>query len=113
VTRLYLPAVLADLATLEAAGRLALPGGAVGAADDTEDAEYDALVAAAESSAALVAGLGAGLRRRVVLVVEVAGSPAEIALSDVVAVHADPADDTDPDDDLGWYATQEIADLLR
>ena len=37
-----------------------------------------------------------------------------VALADVVAVHADPDDvpddGADPDDDLGWYATQEIAD---
>jgi len=43
------------------------------------------------------------------------GEPATISIADVVAVHADPADlpdDADPDDDLGWYATQEIPDLL-
>ena len=42
--------------------------------------------------------------------------PLRIALADVVAVHADPDDvpdlGADPDDDLGWYATQEIVDLL-
>jgi hypothetical protein len=33
----------------------------------------------------------------------------------VVAVHADDAErgpDADPDDDLAWYATQEVPDLL-
>ena len=36
--------------------------------------------------------------------------------SDVVAVHADPAErpaDADPNEDLGWFATQEVPDLLR
>jgi hypothetical protein len=46
-------------------------------------------------------------------VAEVEGEPEVIGIGDVVAVHADPADDADPDDDLGWYATQEIPDLLR
>ena len=44
------------------------------------------------------------------------GLPTRVTLADVVAVHADPDDvpddGADPDDDLGWYATQEIADLL-
>ena len=31
----------------------------------------------------------------------------------VVAVHVDTADDADEDDDLAWYATQEIPDLSR
>ena len=31
---------------------------------------------------------------------------------DVVAVHVDDRDDADPDDDLAWWATQEIGDLL-
>ena len=30
----------------------------------------------------------------------------------VVAVHVDTADDADEDDDLAWYATQEIPDLI-
>jgi hypothetical protein len=113
VTRLYLPATLEALGELEATGRIAVPAGAVTAADDSEDEEYDALVAAAETSAALVSGLGPGLRRRVVIVAEATGGPSDVALSDVVAVHADAADDADPDEDLGWYATQEIAALLR
>ena len=31
---------------------------------------------------------------------------------DVVAVHVDTEDDADADDDLAWWATQEIGDLL-
>ena len=53
----------------------------------------------------------------VVAEVAVAALPATVTLADVVAVHADPDDvpeqGADPDDDLGWYATQEIADLLH
>ena len=62
-----------------------------------------------------MSGLGHGQRRRIVVVTDVVGEPATISIADVVAVHADPADlpdDADPDDDLGWYATQEIPDLL-
>lgn len=72
--RVYLPTTLAALAELAESGRLAPGGDAVAATDDSEDAEYAALVTAAGSSAALVAGL--------------------------------------PDDDLGWYATQELDSLL-
>jgi hypothetical protein len=89
------------------------PDRAVVATDESEESEYDALVAAADASAGLVAGLADGLRRRVVVVAEVAGEPAAIGIDDVVAVHADATDDADPDDDLGWYATQEIPGLIR
>ena len=43
---------------------------------------------------------------------DVAGA---VPMRDVVAVHADVADrpaGADPDEDLGWWATQEIPDLL-
>jgi hypothetical protein len=77
---------------------------AVVAASESEEDEYAALMTAADVSAELVAGLPDGQRRRVVAVFEVGGS-------ELLAVHADTADDTDSDDDLAWYATQEI-DLL-
>jgi len=54
----------------------------------------------------------------VVVVAEVTASrvPPSVSLAEVVAVHADPDDvpgqGAAPDDDLGWYATQEIPDLL-
>jgi len=120
MTRLYLPATLVLLAELDAGSRVDTVEAFV-AADDSEESEYAALVAAAEGSAQLVTGLGTGLRRRVVVVAEVpaegAAEPDAIGIDDVVAVHADPADlgpgGADPDDDLGWYATQEIPDLLR
>jgi hypothetical protein len=53
-----------------------------------------------------------------VVVAEVPVIGKSLGLGDVVAVHADAADlpaGVDPDDlaDLGWYAVQEIPDLLR
>jgi hypothetical protein len=117
VTRLYLPTTLDLLRDAWAAGSL-VPGPDVVVAEaDDEDAEYAALMAAADASAALLAELGAGTgaRRRVVVVAEVADPAHPVPLKRVVAVHADPADrpaDADPDDDLAWYATQEVPDLL-
>ena len=77
------------------------------ATGEGEDEEYAALMAAAEGSAALQPEDG----RRVVLVVEVPVEAEEIAWHQAVAVHADLAG-ASPVDDLAWYATQEIADLL-
>ena len=117
MTRLYVPATVHQLAKLEQAGTLTVGDDVVLAPDDSEDAEYDALMTAAETSAVLAAELEPGERRRVVVVAEVAALAASVSLSDVVAVHADADDlpnDADPEDleDLGWYATQEISDLL-
>lgn len=112
--RIYLPTTLAGLAALVAAGLPATVERFV-AADESEDAEYDALAAAAEEAAALLDGPG----RRVVVVAEVADVDGAVGLDQVVAVHADsePVDLTQlrsPADlpDLGWFATQEIDDLL-
>jgi hypothetical protein len=112
MTRFYLPTTLAGLADLDR-GAMLDTGEAFVAAGESEESEYDALVAAAEAAAGLVAGLTAGLRRRVVVVAEVTGEPAAIGVVDVVAVHADPKDDADLHDDLGWYGTQEIPQLIR
>jgi hypothetical protein len=121
MTRLYVPATLRLLADLHRDGVLAVGEDVVVAPDDSEETEYDALMTAADSSAVLAAELDPGERRRVVVVAEVASVPSgghgRIAMADVVAVHADtedlPADGRDPDVDLCWYATQEVADLLR
>ena len=114
--RIYVPATIAVLAELASSGGLTPGDDVVTAEDDSEEAEYAALVTAAEASAVLVAGLPDGRRRRVVVVAEVtdpvADPAAAVPLRDVVAVHADPADDADPDDDLGWYATQALGSLL-
>jgi len=120
VTRLYVPATVRLLAGLDQSGGLTVGDDVVVAAGDDEDAEYDALMTAAETSAVWAAELDPGERRRIVVVAEVAGPglPASVSVTDVVAVHADasdvPGDMTDPDllDDLCWYATQEIPDLL-
>ena len=80
------------------------------AADESEEAEYAALMAAADD---VRASCSTGPGRRVVVVAEtVATRPGVVALRLVVAVHVDTEDDADPDADLAWYATQEIADLL-
>jgi hypothetical protein len=117
VTRLYVPATVHSLAKLEQGLSLPVGDDVVRAADDSEDAEYDALLTAAESSAVLAGELDPGERRRVVIVAELSTPASAVGLADVVAVHADVHDvlsDVDADDleDLGWYATQEIPDLL-
>jgi hypothetical protein len=117
--RLYLPATIEVLQALHEDEALGVGDDVVVAEGDSEDEEYDALMTAAESAGLLAAELGHGRRRRVVVVAESRGPhlPTRITLADVVAVHADPDDvpdeGADPDDDLGWYATQEIPDLLR
>jgi len=123
VTRIYVPTTLDALRAAHLAGRIAPgpaavvleQGGAAGEPDEPdEQQEYAALMTAADSSAALLDGPG----RRVVLVAELpAGADTEhpVPWKRVVAVHADPVDrpvGADPDEDLGWYATQEIPDLL-
>jgi hypothetical protein len=115
MTRLNLPATLRLLAVLAEEGTLPVGDDVVVAEHDSEDEEYDALMTAAETAAELAAELEPGERRRVVVVAEVSapGLPAHISLGDVVAVHADPDEGAAPDDDLGWYATQEIPTLLR
>jgi hypothetical protein len=116
--RLYLPATVHLLALLDRAGELPVTDDVVIAPDASEDAEYDALMTAAETSAVLAAELDPGERRRVVVVAEADHLDARVALDQVVAVHADVDDlplGADPEDldELGWYATQEIPDLLQ
>ncbi|GAB3031341.1 hypothetical protein GCM10011376_24540 [Nocardioides flavus (ex Wang et al. 2016)] len=111
MTRRYAPSTLVLLAEdWEAAGPRLVD--AVVAADDGEESEYAALMTAADASAELVAGLPDGRRRRVVVVVETADVAASATWRDVVAVHVDSEDDADPDDDLAWWATQEVGALL-
>lgn len=106
--RVYVPASLDLLAEWLAAGTVPWSADAVVADADDEESEYAALMTAADGSAELIGGAG----RRVVLVAEVPGEGEPIPLRLVVAAHADLGDFTDPDDDLAWFATQEIADLL-
>ena len=110
--RIYVPTTVAGLARLRDDGSLPASAERYVADGDGEDQEYAALVAAAVDAAALLAGPG----RRVVVVADVADPDGAVALSEVVAVHADPDglpdDGADPDDDLCWYGTQEISQLL-
>ncbi|RNL78655.1 DUF6912 family protein [Nocardioides marmorisolisilvae] len=111
MTRVYLPTTLEELAVFVAAGEVPASVDRYVAQDESEDSEYDALAAAAEDSAEMLAGPG----RRVVVVAEVADPDAAFALDRVVAVHADDevvAPDARDLPDLGWYATQEIGALL-
>ena len=80
--------------------------------DDGEETEYAALMTAAEASAALLVELPDGQRRRVVVVAETVTDSGPVGWRDVVAVHVDSHDDAHPDDDLAWWATQEIDHLL-
>ena len=105
--RIYLPTTMAGLARLRDDGSLPASAERYVADGDSEEEEYAALMAAAVESAELVEGAG----RRVVVVADVADPDDEVPFRGVVAVHADPADrpaGSDPEDDLGWYATQEM-----
>jgi hypothetical protein len=113
--RLYVPATVDLLARWHAAGEVPAedPGvlGAYEAPDESEEGEYAALMSAADASAELLAGAG----RRVVLVVEGGSGDGPAPARTWQAVHADLADrpaGADPDEDLGWFATQEIPDLI-
>lgn len=106
--RVYVPTTLAGLAGFVHARVIPASTERLTAPDDTEESEYDALMTAAAGSAALLEGPG----RRVVVVAEVADPAGDIPLDRVVAVHVDTEDDADEDDDLAWFATQEIPDLL-
>jgi hypothetical protein len=111
VTRRYLPSTLPRLAEQWSGDGPEVLDPVV-AVDDAEETEYAALMTAADASAELLAGLPDGRRRRVVVVVETATDSAPVTWRDVVAVHVDSRDDADPDDDLAWWASQEIGDLL-
>ncbi|GAA4696753.1 DUF6912 family protein [Nocardioides nanhaiensis] len=108
MTRVYLPTTLEDLARFVDQGYLPESTERYVAPGEDEESEYAALTAAAEASHALLQGAG----RRVVVVAEVTDPDGTVALEQLQAVHADLADDADPDDDLAWFAAQEIPDLL-
>jgi len=103
--RVYQPSTLTELAAAHAAGSGQRDAEAVVSDSESEDDEYAALMTAADLSAARVVGLPDGLRRRVVVVLEEGDTR-------ILAVHADPVDDADADDDLAWYASQELDSLL-
>lgn len=110
MSRVYVPATIDRLAEWYAAGEVPSADDGYTAPDDSEEGEYAALMSAAEASGELLGGAG----RRVVVVVET-DVEGPVSLRDVVAVHADTADrpaGADPDEDLGWFGTQEIPDLI-
>jgi hypothetical protein len=112
--RVYLPATLAQLARWHAGGEVPADVEPVRASDDSEDSEYLALMTAADLSAAQLDGPG----RRVVVVAEVGDRSRAVPMSRVVAIHVDTEDVTpevageEDAPDLGWFATQEIGDLI-
>ena len=108
MTRIYVPATLAELAAWYAAGEVPATADRLVAPGVDEESEYAALVGAADASEAMLDGPG----RRVVVVAEPMRAEGAVPMRDVVAVHVDSDDEHDPDDDLAWYATQEIPDLL-
>ena len=106
--RVYLPLTLEQLAEFDAAGAVPESVDKVVAEDETEEAEYAALMTAADASAGLLRGPG----RRVVLAADVVEPAGAVPRKAWAAVHVDTDDDADPDDDLAWYGTQEISELL-
>lgn len=108
MTRVYVPATLERLAAYHRDGAVPEATERLVAQEESEEAEYAALTEAADVAADLLGGPG----RRVVLVAEVDDPDAPVPLVDVVAVHVDIDEEPDPDDDLGWFATQEIPQLL-
>lgn len=110
-TRVYLATTRAGLARLHETGAAPRNVERFEAPGDDEDSEYAALMAAA----AAAADLGGPGRRRVVVVAELTDPDGPVTLADVVAVHSDAEDrpaEADSDDDLAWFATQEIPDLI-
>jgi hypothetical protein len=97
--RRYQPTTLPDLAR-----GVRVDDDVVVAEGESEEDEYAALMTAADLSAERLTSLPDGQRRRVVVVL----GP---SVDKVLAVHADTADDADPDDELAWYATQELDSL--
>ena len=135
--RVYVPLTSTGLAALVADGRIAGPFRAHAVTDalraewsdgDDDGWEYAALMAAAGTSAQL-RGDGDAPRRYVVAadvpaVVPVPGDDptlvdvaADVPWKNVASAHVDTADwgepGVDEDDELAWFATQEIRDLVE
>ena len=109
MSRAYVPLTVAQLRDAVSVGHV-LVSGSVAAASESEEDEYAAMLGAADASQAWLDGSG----RRIVAVVS-SSTDESVPLSELLAVHADTedidADDTDPPE-LGWFAAQEVTDLL-
>ena len=109
--RVYVPTTVAGLAAYDRSGAVPSTAERFVAEDETEEAEYEALAQAAEAATGLLDDDG----RRVVLVADVEDEDAAFPMSAIEAVHAD-TEEIDPGapdlPDLGWFATQEIPDLI-
>ena len=112
--RVWVPLTMRDLAAHHAAGEVP-PGQDRLVAPEDEESEYAALLEAAEASAARLREQGDEGGRRVVLVAELGGSAdpdGPVPLRRVVAVHVDVRPGAAPEEDLGWFAPQEVPALL-
>jgi hypothetical protein len=107
--RVYIATTLADLAEAADRGYLSESEERFVAPGDDEESEYDALLAAADASAALSDPPG----RRVVAVADVTDPDGPVAMELVDAVHVDLDDPDEPDADLAWFAHQEIPHLVE
>ena len=104
--RLYIPATLDQLRAYRDAAAIPAETDRILATDESEEAEYLALMTAAAASAEM------GAERRVVLVADRPIEYGEIFWSELVALHADGRPFADPDDEPGWYGVQEVTALL-
>lgn len=128
--RVYVPVTERDLVDLVADGRLPGPRRAHAVTErlrsswpeaDDDSWEYAALMAAA------IASRPSGVGRRRVVAADVSRAdpttgpdddptrvdlPGDVAWKGVAAAHVDTADGAGDDDDLAWFATQEIAHLI-
>ncbi len=108
MTRVYVPTTFAALAVYVDQGYIDVATERFVPPGEDEESEYAALLAAAEAAETLLDGPG----RRVVVVGDVVDPDGPVAMEQVVAVHADTDDEHDSDDDLAWFATQEIPYLI-
>jgi hypothetical protein len=131
-TRVYVPVTRAQLADLVEVGKLVGPRSAHAVTPrfraswpgvDEEELEYAALGAAAQASWRM-RGSGNPARRHVIAAdvpledsgageVATAVVIGDVSLPNVASLHVDLQDVTDLEDDLAWFAPQELADLLQ
>lgn len=139
--RVYLPVLDADLAQLQGGALPGPRGGHAVTAElarawpgvQDEELDYHVLAVSADDAYDLLRASAQARRRRAVVVADVPDAAvrpgpstpetattvqvlADVRADQVVAVYVDqtgPADDLLPDQELLWYAPQELADLLE